>query len=45
MTKTGLSRGVHATHLILTICTAGVWGIVWLFHWLATRRKTVTTTR
>jgi hypothetical protein len=31
----GLSGMSHATHLVLTVCTCGVWGLlVWLPWWL-----------
>lgn len=32
----------HSVHLVMTVCTCGVWGFVWFFHWLFTRSKTVT---
>lgn len=38
--RTRITGGAHTMHLILTICTCGLWGIVWFFHWLFTRSKT-----
>jgi hypothetical protein len=32
--KRGLSDGFHGFHLIMTICTCGAWGIVWICWWL-----------
>ncbi|TQS30088.1 hypothetical protein [Microbispora sp. KK1-11] len=42
VSKTRITGTAHTIHLILTICTCGVWGIVWFLHWLLTRSKTVT---
>ena len=30
----GLGGCQHSTHLILTVCTCGVWGIVWFTWWV-----------
>lgn len=30
----GLSDGFHGFHLIMTICTCGAWGFVWVCWWL-----------
>ncbi|GAB3209782.1 hypothetical protein GCM10027294_25560 [Marinactinospora endophytica] len=30
----GLGGCSHTVHLALTICTCGVWGIVWFVWWL-----------
>ena len=38
--KKRITGGAHTVHLILTICTCGLWGFVWFFHWLFTRSKT-----
>ncbi|MBP2708361.1 hypothetical protein JOL79_31740 [Microbispora sp. RL4-1S] len=41
----GLSGKSHLFHLVLTICTCGLWGLVWLGLWifrLFVRRKKVT---
>lgn len=38
--KKRITGGAHSVHLVLTVCTCGVWGIVWFFHWLFTRSKT-----
>jgi hypothetical protein len=35
-------------HLVLTICTCGLWGVVWLCWWMyrmVVRKKTKTTYR
>lgn len=42
----GLGGGSHSIHLILTLCTFGLWGFVWLGVWLwrmvfPKRRRTV----
>jgi len=42
VSKTRLTGTAHTVHLVLTICTCGLWGIVWFLHWLFTRSKTVT---
>jgi hypothetical protein len=42
VTRSGMGGLGHGTHLVLTICTGGLWGIVWFLHWLFSRRKTVT---
>lgn len=39
--KKRITGGAHTVHLILTICTCGLWGFVWFLHWLFTRSKTV----
>lgn len=38
--KKRITGGAHTVHLVLTICTCGMWGFVWFFHWLFTRSKT-----
>lgn len=47
--RRGLSGMSHATHLLLTICTCGIWGLcVWLPWWLFRmffRKKTKTVYR
>jgi hypothetical protein len=38
--RSGISGAGHATHLVLTVCTGGLWLPVWFLHWLFTRRVT-----
>lgn len=38
--RRGITGGAHTVHAVLTVCTCGVWGFVWLLHWLFTRSKT-----
>ncbi|MEU7942510.1 hypothetical protein [Microbispora bryophytorum] len=41
----GLSAKSHVFHLVLTICTCGLWGFVWFGLWiyrLVVRRREVT---
>lgn len=46
MTKhRGLSAGAHGRHLLLTVCTCGLWLPVWFCMWiyrLFVRRREVT---
>lgn len=42
MTRRKVGGAAHSMHLILTVCTCGLWGFVWFAHWLFTRSKTVT---
>lgn len=35
------SGGAHTVHLVLTVCTCGLWAPVWFLHWLFARKKTV----
>jgi hypothetical protein len=32
--KRGLSGMSHGTHLLLTVCTCGLWAMVWFSWWL-----------
>jgi hypothetical protein len=32
--KRGLSGISHGTHLLLTVCTCGLWAMVWFAWWL-----------
>jgi hypothetical protein len=38
----GIGGMAITTHIILTICTGGCWGVVWFLHWLFTRSKRTT---
>lgn len=43
--KRGLSAGAHGRHLLLTVCTCGLWLPVWGAWWMyrmIVRRKQVT---
>lgn len=42
VTRRKVGGAAHSMHLVLTVCTCGLWGIVWFAHWLFTRSKTVT---
>ncbi len=42
VTKQHMRGGAHTVHLILTVCTCGLWAPIWFLHWLFTRNKTVT---
>lgn len=35
----GVSTGWHLVHGVLTVCTVGVWGVVWWLHWRLGRRR------
>lgn len=39
--RTRVTGGAHTVHAVLTVCSCGVWGVVWFLHWLFTRKKTV----
>lgn len=38
--RTSVGGGAHTVHMILTVCTCGLWSPVWFLHWLFTRSKT-----
>ncbi|MET7968754.1 hypothetical protein [Micromonospora sp. NPDC005305] len=42
VSKTSLSTGAHMVHLVLTICTFGVWAPVWILHAIFAQRRTTT---
>lgn len=33
MRKRGIPWQAHLLHAVMTMCTGGLWGIVWWFHW------------
>lgn len=37
----GMTTGQHLVHLVLTVCTCGLWGIVWLLRSRLSRRKII----
>lgn len=37
----GLSSGMKLVHLILTVCTLGLWGPLWWLHARLSRKKVV----
>ena len=41
VTRRKVGGTAHSMHLVLTVCTCGLWGFVWFLHWLFTRSKTV----
>lgn len=43
VTRGGISSTGHIVHLVLTVCSLGMWAPIWFLHWLLTRTKKTTT--